>query len=162
MRDDEAFAVGVMVIVLGIFALIFLTMLIIYIFYLLSLSKCLKKVQPENRAMEPGLVWLSLIPVFSLVWNFFIVIQLKESLSNEFNSRRLPNDGDFGFGMGLTFAILTCVNNIPYLNLLTIIPTLIFWIIYWIKIVGYSKQLDDPFSAEDIEASEVPDSDFYR
>lgn len=173
MKDNEAVALGVMGIVFAIIAVVVLVIIVIGILYLMTLYKCLKKVKPENRAMEPGLVWLSLIPVFNLVWNFFIVIQMKESLSKEFNSRQLPDDGDYGFGMGLTFAILACVNNIPYLNVLTSIPTLIFWVIYWIKISGYSKQLDGAPAAAvmevdvaaepvEAEAAENTDGDFYR
>jgi len=32
---------------------------------------------------------------------------------------------------------------IPIVNLLAILPHLILWIIYWVKIAGFSQQLDD-------------------
>ena len=37
------------------------------IFYILSLQKALNRCAPENRAMEPGMVWLLLIPCVFLV-----------------------------------------------------------------------------------------------
>ena len=37
--------------------------LIIVICFLLTLYRALSRVSPQNRLMEPGLVWLALIPV---------------------------------------------------------------------------------------------------
>tara|TARA_B100000073_G_scaffold343124_1_gene347347 strand:+ start:695 stop:1096 length:402 start_codon:yes stop_codon:yes gene_type:complete len=39
--------------------------------------------------LDPGLVWLSLIPFFNWVWNWIILFRVKKSLMNEFNSRGL-------------------------------------------------------------------------
>jgi hypothetical protein len=35
--------------------------------------------------MEPGMVWLNLIPVLSLVWQFITVIRVAESLESLHN-----------------------------------------------------------------------------
>jgi hypothetical protein len=40
------------------------------IFYLRTLGQVLRAVAARNRTMAPGLVWLNLIPVFSLGWHF--------------------------------------------------------------------------------------------
>tara|TARA_Y100000739_G_C20601634_1_gene463273 strand:+ start:1722 stop:2165 length:444 start_codon:yes stop_codon:yes gene_type:complete len=50
-----------------------------------ALTLCDKK----NRNLDPGLVWLSLIPFFNWVWNWIILFRVKKSLMNEFNSRGL-------------------------------------------------------------------------
>ena len=76
-------------------------------------------------------------------WIFYTVIKIKESLSKEFESRQLPDDGDFGFTMGLIYGICICGSAIPYLGALIAIGSIVFWILYWIKIANYSKQLNE-------------------
>src|SRR5262249_23624412 len=77
--------------ILGMFCLIvgaFLVVaLVIAIFYLLTLHRALDKVSPRNRLMEPGMVWLSLIPCFNIIWAFFVATRVPDSLRNEFQER---------------------------------------------------------------------------
>ena len=56
--------------------LIGLVYLVVDIFYLMTLQKCLNRVSEENRGMSPGLVWLNLIPLFGLGWHFYTVIKI--------------------------------------------------------------------------------------
>ena len=37
--------------------------------------------------MEPGMVWLMLVPCVNIVWQFVIAIRVPESLRNEFRDR---------------------------------------------------------------------------
>jgi hypothetical protein len=57
------------------------------IFYLLTLQNTLSKVSPSNRKMVPGQVWLSLIPLFGMVWQFIVVTRMADSLQAEFRER---------------------------------------------------------------------------
>jgi hypothetical protein len=41
--------------------------LVIYIFFLLTLQRCFSRISPANRQMEPGMVWLNLIPCFGAI-----------------------------------------------------------------------------------------------
>lgn len=106
--------------------------LAVEIMFLISLSKCLKEIRPRNRTMEPGQVWLNLVPFLNYVWIFLTVIRVSESLEKEFRSRRLPQDGDYGKTMGL----IGCVSAF-----VCCFVTPIFGIIYWVKIAGYTKLL---------------------
>ncbi len=145
--DDRM--VGIFI-VLGIAILVFILINVtVHALFLLTLFKCMKKVKPENQAIAPGLVWLNLIPIFQIGWIFYTVIKIKESLSKEFDSRGLQGDGDFGFTMGLTYAICCCASAIPYLGLLIAIGAIVFWIIYWVKIANYSKQLNENSEFQD-------------
>jgi len=128
-----AFAIG-MVIVLVI-------SLAIGILFLMTLSKCLKRCSPRNRTMEPGQVWLNLIPCFSIVWQFITVSRISESLGREFRDRGLRRDGDFGNGVGMTYCICNCLGWIPIVNYISPIVGLVCFIIYWVKIAGFSKEL---------------------
>ena len=58
--------------------------LIALVLFLLALQNALKKCAPASRTMEPGKVWLWLIPIFGLVWQFIVVINIAKSLGNEF------------------------------------------------------------------------------
>lgn len=44
--------------------------LIVAIFYILTLSRALQKCSPQLRTMKPGMVWLLLIPLFNVLWQF--------------------------------------------------------------------------------------------
>ncbi len=52
--------------------------------YLLSLQNTLKEIQAKNRKMEPGQLWLLLIPIFGLVWHFIIVNKLSSKQNLQF------------------------------------------------------------------------------
>ena len=119
----------------------FILILGIGILYILSLQKALNRCAPENRAMEPGLVWLLLIPCFWYVWHFFIVINMAKSLGAEFQKRGIAEEPEPGKVIGLVASILWPCGWIPLLGYLCGPAALICWIIYWVKIAGYSKKL---------------------
>ena len=112
------------------------------IFYLLTLQNTLHEVKGENRKMQPGQVWLTLIPLFGIIWQFIIVNNLADSLKLEFDQRSI-NVGETrpGISIGLAYCILSCCSIIPFLGILTGIAALICWIIYWVKINDFKMKL---------------------
>ncbi len=122
-------------------------MIAVAILYLLTLYRALERCSPANRTLPPGQVWLSLIPCFNLVWQFFVVIHLADSLEREFRQRNLPIEPQPGKSLGLAMCILNIISSIPYLGLLTVLPGRICWIIYWAKIAGLSRQIALPPAA---------------
>ncbi|MEP7027785.1 MAG: hypothetical protein ABI960_04240 [Candidatus Eisenbacteria bacterium] len=127
--------------------IIFAIALLPAIFYLLTLQKALNRCSPESRTMTPGLVWLSLIPVFNIVWVFFVVNALSESLHREFTRRGMVEEPQPGRSLGLAYAILSILGIIPLVGILAAIGALVCWILYWIKIAEYSRKLEIPWSA---------------
>ena len=117
--------------------------LLVAICFLLTLQKALNRCHPDNRAMSPGQVWLNLIPCLNLVWSFLTVTRVADSLDREFRDRRLRTEGDYGRGIGITACVLNLVGGIPYIGVLFALGGLVCFIIYWVKIAGYSKQLAD-------------------
>ncbi len=113
----------------------------IAVFYILTLQKAFKAIAPENREMEPGMAWLLLVPLFGIVWHFFIVIKLTNSLKKEFAARNLAPDGDFGYMIGLIMCICACCSIIPFLGILASLAGLVLFIMWWVKVAGYNKQL---------------------
>lgn len=111
------------------------------IFYLLSLQKCLSRCAVENRAMSPGLVWLMLIPIFNMVWHFFIVFNVSKSVGSEYKSRGIRAEPNPGQALGLAMCGLSVCGIIPIVGLLAGFAGFICWIIYWVKVAGFSSQL---------------------
>lgn len=116
--------------------------LTVLILYLLTLNNTLKEISPENQKMPPGQVWLILIPLFGIVWQFIVVNRMADSLKAEFAKRGIPSHEDRpGFGIGLAYCILNCCGIVPFLGALAAIAGLVCWIIYWVKISGYKTML---------------------
>jgi len=128
----------------GLAIVFFLIWLIPTIFFLLTLQKALTRVATERRTMNPPMVWLSLIPFFNVIWNFMVVNALSKSLGAELTARNIPHEAEPGKTMGLVWAGVTAACLIPGLNVLLGIPALILWIMYWVKIAGFSGKIAGP------------------
>lgn len=112
------------------------------IFYLLTLQNTLNEVKHENRKMQPKQVWLTLIPLFGIVWHFIVVNNIADSLKKEFQQQNINVEEERpGIGVGLAFCTLACCSIIPFLGFLTSVAALICWIIYWVKISNYKAEL---------------------
>lgn len=112
------------------------------IFYLITLQNAMNTVRPEFRKMPPGQVWLELIPLFGLVWQFFNVINVSDSLKREFVARGIPTAEERpGYSVGITFCILFCCSVVPILGVLAAIGGIVCWIIFWVKIANYRAEL---------------------
>lgn len=115
------------------------------VFYLLTLQKALERCAVSSRTMQPGMVWLLLVPLFNMIWNFFVVLALARSLANEFARRGMPSpEAEPGQSIGLAMCICTCCGLIPVLGLLASLASVVLWVMYWVKIAGYSQALAHP------------------
>ena len=113
------------------------------IFYLLQIQKLLNACTPESRQMEPGMVWLNLIPLFSLGWMIYTVIKIRDTLKIEFPARNLETDDpQFSFPVGLAYGICAACSIIPFIGTFTAIGALVCWILYWIKMHKYTAILE--------------------
>jgi hypothetical protein len=106
--------------------------LVLLILMLVAWQNCLTQIRKRNRTMEPGQVWLNLIPCFNLVWLIMTVLKVSESLRNEYEDRGLRGDGDYGRQMGILYYVLTLLCG----------PVgWIFLLIYRSKIAAYTREL---------------------
>lgn len=120
----------------------FAILLIPLIFYILTLQKALNRCTPESRAMEPAMTWLLLIPCVGTIWHFFVVLNMAKTLGAEFQKRGIPEEPEPGKMLGLIMCILIVCGVIPFLGPLCSLAGLVCWIIYWVKIAGFSKKLE--------------------
>ncbi len=96
-----------------------LTFLIPAILFLRTQYTLLSTIWPENRRMQPGLVWLQLIPLFNYVWVYFVVRRIADSLVKQYAA--FQSESIFGladeeaikaigkrptYGIGLAYCVL--------------------------------------------------------
>jgi hypothetical protein len=97
------------------------------------LYKYYNRVPRQFRKMEPGLVWLLLIPCFNLVWNFFAFIRLSRSFKAYFNSVGNTAVGDCGEGLGLGYSVCEAAALIPCVGMAVWIAAIVLLILYLVK-----------------------------
>jgi hypothetical protein len=113
------------------------------IFYILTLSRALNKCSPASRTLEPGMLWLLLVPFVNLVWHFFVVLGMAKSLSNELRLRNIPvADPTPGQSIGIAMCVCGACTIIPILGIIAALALLVLWIVYWAKIAEFSRILD--------------------
>lgn len=131
----------------GIGCILFVIAFAAYVVFLAAADRAVKECEPENRRIEPGMVFLALIPVFNLIWLIVIVERVGESLRNEFIARgRHKRSESYGKTAGLACAVLVEI-GIPFAIGGT--PcALVFWffafiygMVYWVQISGYARRL---------------------
>ncbi|MCX6922921.1 MAG: hypothetical protein NT154_06885 [Verrucomicrobia bacterium] len=105
---EAAHAVGALLALVPLLLIVCAILMVPTIFYLLTLQKALNRCSPECRAMTPGLVWLMLIPLFNIVWQFFVVLNMAKSLAAEFQKRGIAEDPNPGQTLGLVM----CIGNL--------------------------------------------------
>jgi divalent metal cation (Fe/Co/Zn/Cd) transporter len=110
----------------------------IAVFYILTMQKALNLAGPRHQKMQPNMVWLMLIPVVNLVWHFFVVKHVSDSIKSWAAENGASVD-DAGYTVGLITCIAHCCGIIPFINLLAGPVGLICWIIWWVKIAGFNK-----------------------
>ena len=108
------------------------------------LYMCFNRIPPEHRKMQPGFVWLLLIPVFGLIWNFFIYLRLPESFQSYFSAQGRTDVGDCGRGVGLWYAICAAAAFVPCVNYVAAPAALVLVIIFLVKAFDLRGQIPQP------------------
>jgi hypothetical protein len=121
------------------FLLIVVPFFIIIILFLLTQYSTLKLVRPANRCIHPTLVWLQLIPFFGILWQFYVICKIADSIRNELNTSDLP----FAYVAGLTYATSFCFGTLPLgmFQFIALMVTFVMWMTYWVFLLWYRKQL---------------------
>ncbi|HTE07784.1 MAG TPA: hypothetical protein VK628_03410 [Flavitalea sp.] len=133
--------------------LLFLAIVTAFFFYQYYL---LTSIKVENRLMRPGYVWLQLIPLFGLYWQFRVVTAISKSIYGELESRLdkgslIFNENDSliqkkpAYTEGIIYCILVCVSIIPIqsLKILTSGVGIAAWIRYIIVLRRFERKLNN-------------------
>ncbi|WMS86662.1 hypothetical protein [Pleionea litopenaei] len=139
MSDQDAMAL--MASLGAVFFVILAVFIAIFCLFLYSLHKVLANAGEENRGMQPGLVWLNLIPVFNWGWMIYTVIKVAEAINNKHKAHGITDPGNGAKTVGLIYSISVLCGLIPIIGIIAPFVALISWIIYWVKISGYNSSL---------------------
>ena len=91
------------------------------------------RIPPEHHKIQPGLIWLLLIPLFDLFWNFFVFLRVPESFQSYFQSQGRTDVGDCGRGVGQWYAICAVAGLVPCVNWIAAPAALVLLIIFLVK-----------------------------
>ena len=142
MSGDEAAAIaGLIMAGLVTLAITLAISLAILIVICALLHSALARVPPEHRTMSPGLVWLLLIPLFGIVWNFFVFLRIPESYKSYFTAQGRTDVGDCARGVGMWYAICGALSFVPCLSYLAGPAALVLLIIFLVKVLGLKGQI---------------------
>ena len=123
--------------------IMFLAIFVAYMAFIATLFAALARCSTTSRTMAPGTVWFMLVPLVNLVWQFFVVFALADSLANEFRAREIPNvEPQPGKSVGIAMCVCACCGIVPLVNLLALPAHLVLLIVYWVKIAEFSRRLD--------------------
>jgi hypothetical protein len=96
-------------------------------------SDFFKKIPLSSRSMDPGLVWLLMIPCFNLYWNFQVFPGLAKSYQAYFRSRKDQTNGDCGETVGMWLSITLAGCYVPCFNVFFLPTSLVLLLVYLLK-----------------------------
>jgi len=122
---------------------------LIHFFFFRTIQRALLQCAPQNQKMVPINAFLGLIPVFNYYWNFRVVNAVADSLAAEYQMRGMHRTEERpGAQVGMAFAILYCGGLIQYAGIPVIgqlcgLAGFICWIVYWVRIARFKRELED-------------------
>ncbi len=140
-QNNDAVNAAVAASVVLVAVIVGLVALAVAIFVIYLLYSCYARLPQEYQPMAPGLVWLLLIPLFNIVWQFFVVLRLSKAYQTYFAAQNRTDVGDCGYMIGLIALICGLLGWIPVLGILAGIAGLVLWIVYLVKVVGLRNQI---------------------
>ena len=125
--------------------LIMVAFFVMVAFYCRTLQKCLTLIKPGNRKATPRSVWYMFAIPFNFVEDFFIVINVANSLEKEkASNEKLKNITDFGMVSGIGWCLAQILSFIP--NIVGQIAGLLGMVLviyHWILIHKMNKLLEE-------------------
>ncbi len=122
---------GAMLVIYGVALVIGLAISAVICFLI---SRLFDAIPAQHRTMEPGMVWLLMIPFFNLFWNFKVYLGLADSFANAYEAGGQPlTESQSGRTMGLWYSILVLCSIIPCVNMITGLVALVLLILILVK-----------------------------
>lgn len=114
------------------------------VYFLDILQNVLQKCAPGSRTMKPGKVWLTLIPLFGLIWQFNVVLNVSDTLENEYARLGIPCPRlkrTMAVGVGMCMCNSCVLVPVRLLRDLILMVGFVLWILYWGRIADLSRTL---------------------
>lgn len=112
-------------------------------FYCLTLQKCLTLIKPENRKADPKSVWYMFAVPFNFIEDFFIVINIANSIEEERKTNpNLKAISDFGMVSGIGWSVAQILSFIPgIMGQIAGLVGMVLVIYHWIQIARINRLL---------------------
>lgn len=114
-------------------------------FYCRTLQTCLELIKPENRKASPHSVWYMFLIPFNFVEDFFIVINISNSIEQEAKiNPKLSGINDFGMITGIGWSIAQVLSFITnYIGQIAGAIGFALVIIHWLFILKINRLLNN-------------------
>ena len=112
----------------------FLFFFAIKAFIIFLAYRLLHAVPAEYRRQEPKMVWLLLIPLFWLIWNFFVWPKISESYEAYFAAQHRADVGNANGSLALAFCICSVIPGVA-------LAAVVILIVYLIKMFALKRQI---------------------
>jgi hypothetical protein len=126
--------------------------LVLPVLFLRAWAKTLRLTR-FHQTTAPGLVWLMLIPLFNLGWQFYLLRSVSRGIKGRL--AELGRDaGDGGFGIGVAYQSLISLATLLNLGegqgngaLSVLVGVLslagfVTWIVYWSRISRFNREME--------------------
>jgi len=136
----DALVAGTAIFIVLVALVVMLAIAIAICFALYTLQK---RVPVEHQKIEPKMIWLLLIPLFNLFWNFIVFQRIPESYKSHFDAQGDASVGDCGKSIGLWYAICAACSIVPCVNYITGPASLVLFIIFLVKLFGLRGKIPE-------------------
>jgi hypothetical protein len=123
------------------FAFLVIIPLIAFSFYIYAIKKTLAAIAPSCRTQKPGMAWLLLIPIFNVIWFFFLLQAIRQGFDAMLQKNLIPNTIDSGYHYGIAMGCCWVASFIPGLFFIAILPMFVFSILHWTKLTNARDQI---------------------
>lgn len=103
----------------------------------------LKRIPERHRKQKPELCFLLIIPLFSLIWQFFVFPKISESLHSYYSDKPERPTGDFGASLALWCCVCSILSFVPVIGFFSGIASLVLFILFFVKTFELSKGLKE-------------------
>jgi hypothetical protein len=123
------------------FAPLYPVALVLHIVVCWLIADALRRIPERYRFQEPKMVWLLLIPLFNLYWNFRVLPSLAESFQVCFYSHGVGDVEDCGESLARAYCWLALCAIIPCLGFLSLAAALVVLVLFLIQIDRLKKRI---------------------
>lgn len=105
-----------------------------FVFYIQAMSKALASIDPPLRTYGPAMAWLLLIPIFNVIWFFFLLRAIEDGFEKMAQQQRLSQPVDTGYKLGIAMGCCWAACFVPKIMFIAVIPMFVFSILHWNKL----------------------------
>lgn len=106
-------------------------------------SKSLAALPKQFREIEPGLVWLLMIPCFAMIWNYFVYPKIAFGYQRFFRSLGKERQDDCGALLSFWYCLSVCCWVLPVLMYVTFPASYVLLIILLVKISRLRREAEE-------------------